>query len=406
MALIRNTASMQLRGRVGNTTYYSEGGRLIARVSQNSSNYGEGAARSERQQFQRGKWGNLVNFYKVSKAWMKKAYENRKANQSDYNRFMQLNTANGRVYLTKSMYAQGGCVVDAFRISEGSLRSVSVFPVGNVFRTDLQLGDLTIGDATTIADFTQALIANNNHLHNNMQISFISYQQEVNQFGVPQLICTAYEVTLDTESTELVRSYLPVFCSNGVDGYLGTNDNISIGAFAYVLSESVSGKTLVSTQELILNNSTLIAEYTSAEAIERSIKSYGVDTDVFLASGSNPTQATPQPLYISRVFNRYNDDYESSDYRDSLEAFLAGDDMSIKLSTPVPSVSSVVLRIESITYDLPATGGITVADSLVTVPKSLIDTIGSAIQGKLDELTIVTSKGSVAKDFTGITEVD
>ena len=397
---------MQLRGRVGNTTYYSECGRLIARVSQNSSNYGESASRSERQQYQRGKWGNLVNFYKVSKAWMKKAYENRKANQSDYNRFMQLNTANGRVYLIKSMYAQGGCVVDAFRISEGSLRSISVFPVGNVYRTDLSLGDLTIGGATTIGDFSAALIANNNHLHNNMQISFISYQQEVNQFGVPQLICTAYEITLDTGSDELVRSYLPIFCSNGVDGYLGTNDNISIGAFAYVLSESVSGKTLVSTQELILNNSALIAEYTSAEAIERSIKSYGVDTDVFLASGSNPTQATPQPLYISRVFNRYDDDYESGNSRETLESFLAGSSMSIQLSTPVPSVSSVVLRIASATYEIPATGGITVADSLVTVPYTLFQTIGSSMLGKIDELTVVTSKGSVAKDYTGITDVD
>lgn len=406
MALIRNTASMQLRGRVGNTTYYSEGGRLIARVSQNSSNYGEGAARSERQQFQRGKWGNLVNFYKVSKAWMKKAFENRKANQSDYNRFMQLNTANGRVYLTKSMYAQGGCVVDAFRISEGSLRSISVFPVGSVFRTDLKLGDLTIGAATTVGDFSAALIENNNHIHNNMQISFISYQQEVNQFDVPQLICTAYEVTLDTESTELVRSYLPVFCSNGVDGYLGTNDNISIGAFAYVLSESVSGKTLVSTQELILNNSVLIAQYTSAEAIERSIKSYGVDTDVFLASGSNPTQATPQPLFISSVVNRHGDEYVYSENRIPLNGWLSGGEMKIYLSTPVPSVSNVVIKIAGSTYDLPATGGITLEGTLVTLPYSLIQTIGSSIQAPIDIITVVTSKGSVAKDFTGVTEVD
>lgn len=301
MAYIRNTAAMQLKGKVGNTTYYVESGRQLARVSQNSSNYGDTARRSEAQQFQRGKWGNLVNFYKASKSWMRKAYETKKRTQSDYNRFMQLNTQDARIYLTKNMYANGGCVVDTFRISEGSLRSIQVNKVGDTYKTDLRVGSLTIDADTTIADLTQALLLNNNQLRNNMQISFISYQQDVDTYGTPYIICTAYELTLDSEGGQKVRAYLPEFCSSVVESFLGTNNRISTGAFAYVLSETLNGVTRVSTQSLIAKNDELINQYSSLSAQRESIDSYGVDEDIFLTSGSVPTDPTPQPVYVQSI---------------------------------------------------------------------------------------------------------
>lgn len=393
MALIRNTASMRLKGRVGNTTYYTEGGRLIARVSQNSSNYGDTASRTELQQNQRAKWGNLVNFYKLSKGWMKKAYENRKANQSDYNRFMQLNTAFARVYLTKDMYAQGGCVVDAFRISEGSLRSIQVLPIDNKWLTDLSLGELAIDNTTTVGSFSQALISNNNHLHNNMQISFISYQQDVNQFGTPQLICTAYEVTLDTESTAILRDYLPVFCSSVVNGYLGTSNNISFGAFAYVLSESVMGRTLVSTQMLITNNETLLEQYTSNEAIANSIASYGVDADVFLASGSVPTGATPQPFFISHVSNRFGDDYPTGEDRSTIDTFTAGGDLTIQLSKPITSVTYISIWGPNDVKSWYDSSLWTIQGSTVTLKSTAISSWGSGVNQVMDRIEISTDKG-------------
>lgn len=301
MAYIRNTAAMQLKGKVGNTTYYVESGRQLARVSQNSSNYGDTARRSEAQQYQRGKWGNLVNFYKASKSWMRKAYETKKRTQSDYNRFMQLNTQDAQIYLTKNMYANGGCVVDSFRISEGSLRSIQTNKAGDTYKTDLRLGSLTIDADTTIADLTQALLLNNNQLRDNMQISFISYQQDIDTYGTPYIICTAYELTLDSVGGQKVRAYLPDFCSSVVEGCLGTNNRISTGAFAYVLSETLNGVTRVSTQSLITNNNDLINQYSSLAAQRESIESYGVDADIFLTSGSIPSDPTPQPIYLQRI---------------------------------------------------------------------------------------------------------
>lgn len=301
MALIRNTAAMRLRGRVGNTTYYTEGGRQVARVSQNSSNYGETARRTEMQQFQRAKWANLVNFYKASRSWMAKAFENKKRTQSDYNRFMQLNVANASVYLTKDMYAQGGCVVEPYKITEGSIRSVQVYKDANIWKTDLAIGSLQIDEDTTVGGLSSALVANNSHLHNGVQITFVSYQQQVTASEVPQIICTAYEMTLDTQSTLKARSFLPAFCLLSQDGVIATSVAISTGCFAYILSDSTSGKTLVSTQSLINNNEVLIAQYSSIAAINDSIASYGVDQDVFLMSGSSAQKVAAATLYVAGV---------------------------------------------------------------------------------------------------------
>lgn len=305
MALIRNTAAMRLRGRVGNTTYYTEGGRQIARVSQNSSNYGETARRTEQQQSQRAKWANLVNFYKASRAWMPKAFENKKRTQSDYNRFMQLNVAAASVYLTKDMYAQGGCVVEPFKISEGSLRSVQVYKQANIWKTDLALGALEITEDTTVGALSSALIANNSHLHNGVQITFVSYQQQVTAGEVPQIICTAYELTLDNQSSLKARAFLPSFCLNSEGGYIATSVSISTGCFAYIISDSTSGKTLVSTQSLINNNEVLIEQYSSAAAIQASIDSYGVDQDVFLMSGSSAQKVAAATQYVAGVVHAF-----------------------------------------------------------------------------------------------------
>lgn len=302
MAVIRNTASALRKGKVGNETYYVSLNKQIVRVAQNDSNYGESASRTQRQQNNRVKWANLVNFYKLSKAWMRKAFETKKSNQTDYNRFMQLNLANSRIYLTKEAAMASAVVVDAFVISQGSLRTINITSHENHWDTDILLGALSIGPATTVAEFSMAVLAANNWARENMQISFVSYQQDTDQFGFPVAICTAYEVTLDTSSTSLLRDHLPEFCSQSdSNGRLGTSNNISIGAFAYVISQTIGGKTLVSTQSLVVNNSGFISQYSSTSALMAATASYGVQGDVFLDSGSMEVQSTPQPIFITEL---------------------------------------------------------------------------------------------------------
>lgn len=302
MGVIRNAANTLIKGRVGQTTYYISGGQQIARQSRNDSNYGETARRSYSQQERRIMWANLVNFYKASALWMAKAFETKKRNQTDYNKFMQVNMDNSRIALTKGEAAAGACVVDELLISQGSLPSIEIVELVNKWRTNILVGNLSISSSTTVGEFTQALLENNGNIREGMQLSFVSYQQTVDPLGTPRVACRCYEVTLNSTSTELLRGYLPALCSSTVEQYLCTSAEVPTGGFAYILSELINGSLRVSTQQLVVNNAALIAQYTTSVQKNLAINSYGLDMEVILSpSGTTSQQVEPASPYITAV---------------------------------------------------------------------------------------------------------
>lgn len=344
MGIIRNTASALMRGRVGNTTFYVQGSRQIARVSQNGSNYGETARRTLAMQTRRVKWANLVNFYKVSRSWMKYAFETKSSKQSDYNKFMSVNIGLARVALTKEEAALGGCVVDAYNVSQGSIRAIAINQVGAQWRSDIALGSLTISESTTIAEFTAAVKENNSGITDGYQLSFVSYQQMVDANNIPQLICTPYEVTLDSTSEAKLRDFLPSFCTQVLNGYLATSMNISVGAFAYVWSVTINGRTSVSSQSLITNNGELLQEYTSPVQQTKAIASYGLDTDAFLMSGSEAQESAAPTFYIASVRDADGEYITQGEVLGRISSF-SEDSMQINMSTEVEASQIIVSMI-------------------------------------------------------------
>lgn len=299
MAIVRNPANTVRRGRVGETTYYVSGGQQIARQARNSSNYGVEARRSEAQQSRRVLWANLVNFYKASASWMAKAFETRKRNQTDYNKFMAVNIANARIALTRDEAAAGACVVDEFIVSQGSMAPIEITAATNYWRTNIALGNLQITDATTVAELSAAMIANNAHIQEGMQLSFVSYQQTQDSLGTPRVICRLYEMVINPSDSRPVRAFLPSFAAVAKDSVLATGTNISVGGFAYILSKTVNGQLRVSTQQLVANNQLLISTFSSPEHVAIAIKSYGLDKEVVLSPIDAETQqAEGQPNYI------------------------------------------------------------------------------------------------------------
>jgi len=298
MAVIRNSANTIMRGRVGETTYYVNGGQQIARQAKNNSNYGDTARRSEAQQLRRIMWANLVNFYKVSATWMPKAFETKKRNQTDYNKFMQLNIGTARIALTKDEAAAGACVVDGFVVSQGSLPTIELTQQLTGYTTGISLGDLTIGSATTVGQLTAAILANNSNYREGMQLSFVNYTQSIDPLGIPRLVCRLYEVTLSNDSTELVRSYLPDFASTTIDGQLGCTNQAVDGAFTYIVSEIVAGALRVSTQQLTTKNQFNIITYSNQSQVDKAVASYGVDQEVIL----NPNISIQQQAPVQEIF--------------------------------------------------------------------------------------------------------
>ena len=247
--------------------------------------------RTASQQTQRVKWANLVNFYRVNRSWMKYAYESKKPTQSEYNKLMSLNVTNSPIYLTKQAAASGACVVAPYIMTQGSLPSIQITnsPAGllsNIFLPD----GFAPTQTSTIGEVTNALLEANPALQAGDQLSFIRFIQLVNETtGYPYVIVRKYEVLLLRNSVDIWNNYVP-WEFFGVQKYEGANvisvnNGGEVGGILCVLSRTISGKTYVSTQSIVLtNNEAIYDQYSGQAALDAAILSYGSEEDAFLST--------------------------------------------------------------------------------------------------------------------------
>lgn len=260
------------------------------------------------QMSQRVRWANLVNFYRANKSWMKFAYETKPKNRTDYNQFMSLNAGNSRIYLPKSIANQGGCIVDSYVMTQGSLPSIEVTQNSDEWNTNLFLpSHFEILSTTTVAEVSEALIQSNPALREGDQISFIRLTQQTNSnTGVPFVVVRKYEVILNSSDLRFFYQFMPadyITCPGSVgDNCIEVNDSGNAGGFLLILSRTIGGKTYVSTQSIIVaNNDALIEAYSSANALQTAIDSYGESSEPFLTSttADQDNQAPVQPSVVS-----------------------------------------------------------------------------------------------------------
>lgn len=253
--------------------------------------------RTQSQMVQRVKWANLVNLYRANQSWMRYAYESKKTYQTDYNKWMSLNVTDSNIYLTKSIAAAGGCVVQSYQITQGSLPQIETVYNAEYtgWTTNIYLGPQVTFTVVTVADFSRMLLDNNPALQEGDQISFIRLTQLTNQdSGVPYVVVRKYEIVLSLTNTANFRDYLPsayIESSEESDmSRLIVKDSGNAGGFVLILSRTRGGKTYVSSQRIVVaNNSALINTYSSASALSAAIASYGESDEPFLTSTSAGT---------------------------------------------------------------------------------------------------------------------
>lgn len=284
---------MKLKGRVGAFSYYlSTGGRQIARVANNASNYGENASRTESQQLVRARWGNVINFYKPLEYILKKAFETKKANQSDYNKFVSLNFPLSSIYLKKDQYAQGGCVAENYYLSQGSLPSIDVVGINNGFKTSIEIGSIQPSETTSIGELSAKILELNSNILKGDQITLIRIYNYEDEDLIPRIEVDAVEITMDPDS----QVNLGVIDKKNVIGSLAdyltidADDNFYSGAC--ILSRLNNGKLMVSSQQLAFKTNPLFTQYTGAKAMYESLQSYQVTPSAYLDPGG-PNQPDP-----------------------------------------------------------------------------------------------------------------
>lgn len=308
MAVLQN---MWLRGakkKLGGTVLYTQGGRTLQReLAPEVKN-----PKTPAQMGQRVKWANLVAFYRANAGWMPKAFENKKATQSDYNKFMSLNAANSRIYLTKEQARQGACVVDSYRVADGTLQPVDIFPAEQDWVTNLYLGDLAdLDESTTVALLSKNLLQSNAGLRGGDQISFIRVTQLFNNTtNIPYVQVRAYELVINEQGTGLVGDYWPIELlgmgeQQGESALMVRNNNKQ-GGFAIIVSRTQGGRVLVSPSQITqVNMGAVINQYSSSGTLQAAIDSYGRGDEVFLDSkGANAIGQQPTTLSITSISSK------------------------------------------------------------------------------------------------------
>ncbi len=239
--------------------------------------------RSEQQMGTRTQWANLGATYMMFDGTLKRGFEALPTNMSVYNAFVQANLGVVKVYITKAMRLNGGCVLAPYQITRGSLPSIGMSVNGSgVVVSDLALGSLQIGAQTTVGEFSQAIIANNAGWQVGDQLTFFLGRQTVDSVtSIPRATLTPNKVVMDVvDETPLwnvcgQEGFTSVQGSSGSGFMLGMNAVLLAGAAAWVHSrEAGQGQLKVSTQFFYVENAAL-ASYQTSAALMASANSYG-----------------------------------------------------------------------------------------------------------------------------------
>lgn len=271
------------RGKVGDLVF----SRRLGQQTTRAYNANPKDAKTRSQVTQRVKMANVIAMYRALKNICNHSFEGVKEGQTSYSAFVSANLKSNQVSLTKEAASLGACVVAPYLVSRGSLASIVVEGLGAEATTNIALGELTIGEQTTIGEFATALVANNAGIEYGDQLTYISLVQQTDvNTGYPIVTTGIYEVTLNPGSTDLLRKFIPAVGSTAKNGFLAHGALIGRGAFAWILSRKpVGGSLMVSTQRLILTSPDVYSGFASESANTRAISSYGYTIEPILNPG-------------------------------------------------------------------------------------------------------------------------
>ena len=286
---ILNGLIRKMNGSAGQLTFKQVNGMTI--VSEKMTSIKN--PRSEGQMRTRTKFTNIVSMYRGIRPLLNYGFEAKPKTLSDYNMFVKVNMQRTPIYLTKQAVAGGACVATAYQISQGSLPAIVVTGTGQNGVSDILLGSLSITSATTVAQFSAAVVQNNPDYRYGDQISFFLVKQKVNEeTGIPYCQFSAAKVILDAANENKLSD--ETGSSHGfasIDGKIGHSGNDGDCAYAWVHSRKSDGKTLVSSQSLLSAN-TKEAEYKGDMAYNLSRSSYGNGIEAFLVPDGDSAGST------------------------------------------------------------------------------------------------------------------
>ena len=233
--------------------------------------------RSARQMDRRTQWGNLAAIYKQFDSMLRRGYENLPPQMSVFNAFIQANIDVVKVYITKTIRLNGGAILAPYQITRGSLPSISMAKnASNILVSGIRLGSLAIDANTTVGQFSQAVIDNNDTFDEGDQLTFFHGIQSIDTVTrTPRATIRGYKVVLSTAEDTKLWDVVDRIGFSVTDNCLATSQQITNGAAVWVHSrETADGALKVSTQLFFVENSALVT-YQGRTAFTAAANSYG-----------------------------------------------------------------------------------------------------------------------------------
>lgn len=265
-------------------------GTVLAKMPRKTST----PRRSEKQMYLRCQLSNEAANFKLYEGKLALAFEEKGAGQTEYNLFVQANYGVNPVFITKQERLNGACVVADYQFCRGSLKSIAVTKNGaGVMVSDIALGDLVIGETTTVAEFSAAVLGHNPEWEELDQMTFFYAKQTTDPVsGVPRADMDSWKVVLDLLDNSRLMEHVSAVGFANVDGYLGMSEALVDGGIAWVHSRENSSTIKVGSQRLVVVSGVL-SYYQSERAMRKSYDSYG---------GVNSKVAYLKPVYSTGAF--------------------------------------------------------------------------------------------------------
>lgn len=232
--------------------------------------------RSEQQMYLRCQMGNAAANFRLFDDMLEQAFEEKPEGTSDFNMFVKTNYGKNPVFITQDMRLEGACVVAPYTFCRGSLAAVGYeLNASGVAVTDIKLGTLVIGEETTVAELTIAVMRNNRGWQDQDQLTFFYAEQSQDASGMPRATMFSQKVVLDVSDETPLTEVADALGFSTVDGHLGMGMALTSGGTAWVHSrDKQGGQTKVSTQKMLVVNP-ILAQYQTSAAMKASADSYG-----------------------------------------------------------------------------------------------------------------------------------
>lgn len=361
---------------------------------------------------QRLRWANESALYAKLKTAIAEGIQNRVLGKSDFNYFLQNNQSvlTTPFGITKQQRKGGAAIVFPAVVTagDGSLRPVVAQGVNdNHLLSNILIGDLTITDTTTIAEFSQAVVDNNGGYEYGDQITYIQCSQSATNKG-PHVRCNYVAITLsETETAPLGQIMMIGFHSE--NGYIASGK--FVGAACWVHSRLTKGESsvnLVSDQHLVMvGMETFHRSYRTPSVLRRAAISYGWTEAPEIVLRSDDLRAVTLAQRYAIPYRFLKSDLTVESLADFLNVSLGDEDFNF--SDPGPKIDTSRFTTMTILGDFSQLGELTAVklnDVACTNPKlegnKLTVTLPASLDGKqLNSIVVSSATAQATATFSG-----